>query len=611
MTSPYALSAVGLAVFSALSFNASANTNDDQIIVSANRFQQPVSSVLAPVTVVTREEIDKWQSNSVVDILRRLPGVDVTQSGGLGQNSTVSVRGTDAKHLLVLIDGIRLNNAGISGQPDLNQFPVALVQRVEYIRGARSAVYGSDAIGGVLNIITIRDDIGSNITAGIGSHGYQNYTGTTQQQIGENTRVTAAAAYTYSKGYKVRENLPYSSGDFGFMNKTYWLDVHHKLDDRFAVYGRAYGFDNRSKYLTPNQSSRELENRTYDAGVTFNQDDYSSQLIMSFSHVKDYNFENRYGRYGDGATLDNSKQYSAQWGNNYRVGYGSINAGIDYQKQEMEPGTAMIADSKSISDTGLYLTGQQEIDKVILEAAVRSDHHSEFNWHTTWQTSAGWEFIDGYRVIGSYATGFKAPTLGQSYANTTFDWGTIVGNKDLKPEESEQWELGLEGNTGPLSWQLTGYHNDIKNLIDYEMGSPNTYINRSKAKIKGVEWVGEFDTWIFHHQMTYQYLDAKDKETDKRLARRAQQQVKYQLDWTVADVDMGLTYQYIGKRYDDAANKQKLGGVSIFDITAAYPITDHLTIRGKVANLFDKDYETAYGYRTAGREYFLTGSYNF
>ncbi|MBT0386268.1 TonB-dependent vitamin B12 receptor BtuB [Morganella morganii] len=612
MTSPYALSAVGLAVFSALSFSASANTNDDQVIVSANRFQQPVSSVLAPVTVVTREEIDKWQSNSVVDILRRLPGVDVTQSGGLGQNSTVSVRGTDAKHLLVLIDGVRLNNAGISGQPDLNQFPVALVQRVEYIRGARSAVYGSDAIGGVLNIITIRDDIGSNITAGIGSHGYQNYTGTTQQQIGENTRVTAAAAYTYSKGYKVRENLPYSSGDFGFMNKTYWLDVHHKLDDRFAVYGRAYGFDNRSKYLTPNQSSRELENRTYDAGVTFNQDDYSSQLIMSFSHVKDYNFENRYGRYGQGATLDNSKQYSVQWGNNYRIGYGSINAGVDYQKQEVEPGTAFTAESKSVSDTGLYLTGQQEIGSVILEAAVRSDHHSELGWHTTWQTSAGWEFIDGYRMIGSYATGYKAPTMGQLYAYNPV-WN-LKGNPNLKPEESKQWELGLEGLTGPLSWKLNAYHNDIDNMIDFysdPITYAGTYYNINNAKIKGVEWTGEFDTWIFHHQMTYQYLDARDKDTDKRLARRAQQQVKYQLDWNVADIDMGLTYQYIGKRYDDRYNTRKLGGVSVFDITAAYPITDHLTIRGKVANLFDKDYETAYGYRTAGREYFLTGSYNF
>ncbi|CDK66169.1 TonB-dependent vitamin B12 receptor BtuB [Morganella morganii subsp. morganii] len=634
MTSPYALSAVGLAVFSALSFSASANTNDDQIIVSANRFQQPVSSVLAPVTVVTREEIDKWQSNSVVDILRRLPGVDVTQSGGLGQNSTVSVRGTDAKHLLVLIDGVRLNNAGISGQPDLNQFPVALVQRVEYIRGARSAVYGSDAIGGVLNIITIRDDIGSNITAGIGSHGYQNYTGTTQQQIGENTRVTAAGAYTYSKGFEIRNDYDGyytpSGRDYGFMNKTYWLDVNHKLNEQFSVYGRAYGYDNRSKYFAmksaewsrpedPANDRRELENRTYDAGVTFNQDDYSSQLLMSYSRVKDYNYDNRYGRYEKSATLDNSKQYSVQWGNNYRVGYGSINAGVDYQKQETEPGTALTAESKSVSDTGLYLTAQQQIDNFILEGAVRSDHHSQFGWHTTWQTSAGWEFIDGYRVIGSYATGFKAPTLGQLYADTVFDGGGILkGNSNLKPEESEQWELGLEGDTGPLSWKLSGYRNEIKNLIEYDIGMVSTYSNRSKAEFKGLEWVGEMDTGIFHHQLTYQYLDARNKDTNERLDRRARQQVKYQLDWVITDVDMGVTYQYISQRadkfYNDKTYKTEsvsLGGTSVFDITAAYPITDHLTIRGKVANLFDKDYETAYGYRTAGREYFLTGSYNF
>lgn len=123
------------------------------------------------------------------------------------------------------------------------------------------------------------------------------------------------------------------------------------------------------------------------------------------------------------------------------------------------------------------------------------------------------------------------------------------------------------------------------------------------------------DTGIFHHQLTLQYVDPRNGK-DEILQRRAKQQVKYQLDWVVADIDMGVTYQYIGKRYDTDWNKYpaervELSGVSIFDITAAYPITDHLTIRGKVANLFDKDYETAYGYRTAGREYFLTGSYNF
>lgn len=202
--------------------------------------------------------------------------------------------------------------------------------------------------------------------------------------------------------------------------------------------------------------------------------------------------------------------------------------------------------------------------------------------------------------------------MGQLYAyNPVWD---LKGNPNLKPEESKQWELGLEGLTGPLSWKLNAYHNDIDNMIDFysdPITYAGTYYNINNAKIKGVEWTGEFDTWILHHQMTYQYLDARDKDTDKRLARRAQQQVKYQLDWNIADVDMGVTYQYIGKRYDDRYNTRKLGGVSIFDITAAYPITDHLTIRGKVANLFDKDYETAYGYRTAGREYFLTGSYNF
>ncbi|NHX33165.1 TonB-dependent receptor, partial [Escherichia coli] len=132
-------------------------------------------------------------------------------------------------------------------------------------------------------------------------------------------------------------------------------------------------------------------------------------------------------------------------------------------------------------------------------------------------------------------------------------------------------------------------------------------------KIKGVEWNGELQTGLFSHQLTLQYLDPRNEKTNKVLNRRAKQQVKYQLDWNIAAVDMGLTYQYIGSRYDinETYQRTKVGGVSIWDLTAAYPITSHLTIRGKIANMFDKDYETAYGYRTAGREYFLTGSYNF
>lgn len=155
---------------------------------------------LLPSPLLRAGEIDRWQSTSVNDVLRRLPGVDIAQSGGMGQNSSIFIRGTNASHVLVLIDGVRLNLAGVSGSADLSQFPVSLVQRIEYIRGPRSAVYGSDAIGGVVNIITTREKPGTELTAGVGSNGYQNYDISTQQQLGENTRVTLMGITPIPKG---------------------------------------------------------------------------------------------------------------------------------------------------------------------------------------------------------------------------------------------------------------------------------------------------------------------------------------------------------------------------------------------------------------------------
>nr|WP_326832846.1 TonB-dependent vitamin B12 receptor BtuB [Providencia stuartii] len=620
------LSVAAMAVLCGISSLASANNKSDEMVVSANRFEQPISSILAPVTVVTREDIDHWQSNTVIDVLRRLPGVDIAQYGGIGQQSSLFIRGSESRHVLVLIDGVRLNQAGISGSSDMSQIPISLVQRIEYIRGARSAVYGSDAIGGVVNIITRRDNVGTTLNAGIGSYGYQNYNGSTQQKIGENTTVTAAAAYTYTKGFDLapKDVSPRDYDKDGFLNKSLWLGVEHQLSSEISAYARAYGYDNRTRYDASEYSgvrvdTRKLYSRTYETGVKYHQNQYSTSLSGSYSYVKDYNFDPRQGQYASSSNLDESKQYNIQWGNNYRLDKGNMSAGIDYQRQSIEPnGYALITKKETMNNTGLYLTGQYSfVDSVIAEAAVRTDHHSEFNWHTSWQSGLSWEFYDGYKLVGSYATAYKAPNLSQLYAYSSSNWGTTKGNPNLKPEESKQWEIGVEGITGPLFWQINAYHNDIDNLIEYKYGNfINTYENIGKAEIKGIEWVGEFSTGFLHHQLTYQYVDPRNKKTNKVLERRAKQQVKYQLDWNIAEVDMGLTYHYIGSRYDNdfsqsPSKRLKQGGVSLWDLTAAYPITSQLTIRGKIANMFDKDYETAYGYRTAGREYFLTGSYNF
>ncbi|ELQ6172380.1 TonB-dependent vitamin B12 receptor BtuB [Cronobacter dublinensis] len=595
------------------------DSGSDALVVTANRFQQPVNTVLAPVTVVTRNDIERWQSHSLIDVMRRLPGVDVAQNGGLGQTSSLFIRGTNSSHVLILVDGVRLNQAGVSGSSDLSQFPVAMVQRVEYIRGPRSAVYGSDAIGGVVNIITAPDKTGTTLGAGMGSDGYQNYGVSTYQRLGADTRATLLGDYTYAKGFDVAAEgntggLRQPDRD-GFMNKTLYGALEHDFSQTWSAFVRGYGYSNRTAYdgyynsFTPDVlvDTRQLYSQTWDAGIRFNHDIFHSQLISSYSHTKDFNYDPHQGRYDASATLDEIKQYNVQWINTVDVGEGNIGAGVDWQKQSTEPGTNYVNNAYDLRNTGIYLTALQKFGDVTLEGAARSDDNSQFGRHGTWQSSAAWEFTEGYRFIASYGTAYKAPNLGQLYG--------YYGNDHLDPEESKQWEGAFEGLTAGVNWRVSAYRNDVDNLIDFN-NNLQKYYNVGKARIKGIEATASFDTGPLTHTVGYDYVDARNAATNELLPRRAKQQVKYQLDTQIYDVDGSLTYHYLGTRYDTdfgtfPSQKVKMGGVSLWDVAVSYPVTSHLTVRGKIANLFDKDYETVYGYQTAGREYNLSGSYTF
>lgn len=611
-----------LTAFSVTAFSAWAqDTSPDTLVVTANRFQQPVNSVLAPTDVVTREDIQRWQSKDLNDVMRRLPGVDISQSGGMGKSSSLYVRGTESRHVLVLIDGVPMARAGISNAIDIGQLPVSLVQRIEYIRGSRSAVYGSGAIGGVVNIITMSNDEKSQINAGMGSDGYQTYDGIMNKRFGD-TIVTAAGAYETTRGFNIQPDSPYNgdSDRDGYRNKLFWGGVQHKFNDNVSGFFRGYGYTANSDY---DQSSYgyvggndEAQNYTqsWDAGLQYSSGIYSSQLIANYQHIKDYNYSNDLGRYAGDASLDNMEQRYIQWGNSVEVGHGAVSGGADWKQEKLTSSSTTKADTYKRDTTGLYLTGQQQIDSVTLEASGREDHDEQFGWHGTWQTAAGWEFVDGYRATLSYGTGFLAPSLGQQYGATRFasSYGPgIAANPNLKPEESRQWEAGIDGLTGPLDWRLSAYHYKVQNLIDYK---DNQYVNLKSATIKGLEWTGNITTGPVDHHLTLQYVDPRDDETNKVLYRRAKQQVKYELTGQIFELGWNVMYQYLGERYDkdfDNNRDVKMGGLSLWDIGVSYPVTSHLTVRGKIANLFDKDYETVYGYQTAGREYTLSGSYTF
>ncbi|EJP0604215.1 TonB-dependent vitamin B12 receptor BtuB [Salmonella enterica] len=611
-----------LTAFSVTAFSAWAqDTSPDTLVVTANRFQQPVNSVLAPTDVVTREDIQRWQSKDLNDVMRRLPGVDISQSGGMGKSSSLYVRGTESRHVLVLIDGVPMARAGISNAIDIGQLPVSLVQRIEYIRGPRSAVYGSGAIGGVVNIITMSNDEKSQINAGMGSDGYQTYDGIMNKRFGD-TIVTAAGAYETTRGFNIQPDSPYNgdSDRDGYRNKLFWGGVQHKFNDNVSGFFRGYGYTANSDYDQGSYGyvggNDEAQNYTqsWDAGLQYSSGIYSSQLIANYQHIKDYNYSNDLGRYAGDASLDNMEQRYIQWGNSVEVGHGAVSGGADWKQEKLTSSSTTKADTYKRDTTGLYLTGQQQIDSVTLEASGREDHDEQFGWHGTWQTATGWEFVDGYRATLSYGTGFLAPSLGQQYGATRFasSYGPgIAANPNLKPEESRQWEAGIDGLTGPLDWRLSAYHYKVQNLIDYK---DNQYVNLKSATIKGLEWTGNITTGPVDYHLTLQYVDPRDDETNKVLYRRAKQQVKYELTGQIFELGWNVMYQYLGERYDkdyDNNRDVKMGGLSLWDIGVSYPVTSHLTVRGKIANLFDKDYETVYGYQTAGREYTLSGSYTF
>lgn len=597
------------------------DTSPDTLVVTANRFQQPINTVLAPTEIVTREDIDRWQSKDLTDVMRRLPGVDVAQNGGMGQSSNIYIRGAEARHTLVLIDGIPLAKSGITGIADFSQIPLSLIQRIEMIRGPRSAVYGADAIGGVINIITQNTQPGGKVQVGVGSNHYQQYDASLRQELGEDTLATIAGSFTDTKGYNVQPDSSYSgdSDRDGFRNKTFWAGVTHKFTDELSAFVRGYGYSNNTDYdagYKDGGDEHQVYNHTYETGLAWNNDFYSTQLTGSYQKYKDYNYSSTQGLYQAGTTLDDMTQKNVQWGNSFIVGKGTVSAGIDWQQQKLTSVDTYNSNDYKRDNTGYYLTAQQKVDTVTLEGALRGDDNEQFGWNGTWQTAVGWEFVPDYQVTISYGTGFQAPTLGQMYGQSRL---YITPNPNLEAEKSGQFEVGLQGLTGPVNWRLAAYQNKIKNLIDYyspDNGMTGVYYNTQSATIKGVELTGDFDTGPVTHRISMGYLDPRRDSDNEVLAHRSRQQYKYQLDWTMLGFDMDLSYQYYGKSYNNNSNQfsstqRRMPSYSLLDISASYPITSQLTVRGKIANLFDKDYETVYGYATAGREYTLSGSYTF
>ncbi|KJG35739.1 ligand-gated channel [Photobacterium angustum] len=585
---------------------------DDVMVVTANRFEQPVTSVLAPFNIVTRQDIDNIQAKTLTEVISLLPGVQVTQNGGRGQSSSIFVRGANSDQVLVLVDGIRMARS-VAGNVDFNQIPLTQVERIEFTRGARAAIYGSEAIGGVINIITLTGtDTPSKtkLDLGVGSHNYQEANASGAYNIGDKTVLQLAAGYESDDGYNVRPQPGLNDGDkHGFDGRNASLALHHQFSDQVSGYvatrwyKNQYQYDGSSIYTGHQYVRAETEFNDYSAGLKYAQNSYKSSLIFdyqkqdNFDYVDKTNVVNRQDQY---------HQRNVQWHNQYQLlSTLSVSGGIDWRQEQWNDLTGF-AGNKERDNTGYYAIGLWDYSLVSIETSIRLDENQQYGTHSTYNIAGGWYLNDSIQLRGSYGTAFKAPNLYQLYVKSA--WST--GNPNLNPETSKNIDVSLHADYDIGSFAVTAYQMRIDDLIAYTGGTPSYQNVAGESKIKGIEVEADFDTGFLSHQLNFDFKDPRNSK-GQRLDRREKFSFKWVGTASIGDLDSALTYQYHGKRPDQYGPTGELAAYDTWDLALTYWLQPKLALKGRVANLLNEDYETAGGYQMPGRTYYTSINYQF
>ena len=581
-------------------------TSLSPVVVTATRTAQSVDETLASVTVITREEIERKQATSVPDLLRGIAGVSFAINGGPGQNSSLFLRGAESDQVTVLIDGVKIGSATVGLAPFQN-LPVETIERIEIVRGPQSSLYGSEAIGGVIQIFTRRG--GGEITPFFSVGG------------GADDTWTATAGVS-------------GGGDNGWFNVTATTldtDAFNACDGSFTagcftIEPDEDGYDNtsiqaRGGYRFSNQLEAELfalrsrGDHEFD-GVFSNESSYMSRLLggkVIFSPSEWWQLTLNGGRswdnsvnFKDGIRSSHFKtrRDSVSLQNDLTLtDSGLLTVGADYQNDEINSSNAYTEDTRD--NTGLFAQYQHRGTRFDGRVAVRHDDNEQFGNQTTGSVAVGIKLTSALRVTASHGTAFKAPTFNELYF-------PLFGNPNLDPEESSSTELGLYGKHEAANWSLNLFRTRIEELISFDAVT-FTPVNVDDARILGLEAAlsTNIKGWAVATNLTF--LDPENRSRGANngnvLPRRARQSLRIDLDKTAGRFSYGSTLIAANKRYDDLANNQTLGGFVTVDLRGEYQLSEQWRLQARVENLLDKDYETADRFNQPERGLYLTLRY--
>lgn len=599
------------AVISVIANNAFAQTTQpdsmESMVVTANRYEQGVEDLISPIEVITREQINVIQPNSITDLVKRLPGVQVANQGGPGNTSALFIRGRSTRNVLVMINGIRVGSA-TTGMASLSALPLKSIERVELLRGPRSSTYGTDAVSGVLNIITSsKNDVRSEVGVGIGSNGHSELQATYANTFGDSW-FNFSGSHVSSDGYNVIPSSTNSADkdDDGYKSQYVVIDGGTEFNDNYSLKGTSFLQKEESDYDSPWPGNDEAESENYNIGVTgeYNGGDLSSSITLATNQDK----LTTSGQVPDNSEIKTNR-YSATLHSKYDLNDSTvISGGLDWYEENVDNSrTALSEDSRT--NFAAFLGTAYHSDNYSTEFNARIDDNETFGDFKTFQVGANYDFTDNIRLVGLFGTAFKAPTFNNLYWPLYCSaWGCYEGNPNLQPEESTAGELAVESSFELVDIRV-GYHqSEVENLIATVGDTPE---NIGEAEIKGVEVVASFDTFGIYHDVSYDWLDTENKATGKELVRRAEHSAKWNIGYVISDFQFDVSTIYQGKRFSDTANDVELDAYSLTDVAVTYHLYENLDVRARIANLFDKEYETVKDFVTPERAYYANVSYTF
>jgi len=586
----------------------------ETIVVTAARAPQASQQALGDISVTDRAALERAGSDSLAEVLSRSHGVEYAVSGGPQGNTSLFLRGANANQTLVLIDGIRINSP-VTGLAFLEALPVDTLERVEVLRGSASSLYGADAIGGVVNLIT-RPEAGDRPLRARASAGYGTH-GTARASAGlsgaaQGWDYALSAGYTQANGFEATTpaNFSHTPDRDGYYQGSFVGSLGYRWRAGHRIGLTAYSarlnaqYDNGPDFMTGDYFDDRAVTRQQVYALSSTDDitdRWQSVLRVGYSKDDQRN-ENMPAAWApDGISEFGSEKFTYTWQNNLKLAEGHDLSLLMERLEERVTGTTDYpTDRRQTNSVGAIY--RASLGRHHLQANLRNDHISDYRDETTGGLAYAYEFAPGWRAGVAGNTGFRAPTFSDLYYPGS-------GNPDLRPERSRNVEASLRYAGEDTALGVTVYRNRVKDLI--VAGAETGYVpyNVNTAILRGVTLTAEQRLGATTLRASADFQDPHDDETGKQLARRAKQIYRIAADHRIGAWLFGTEVAISGKRYDDAANTVRLGGYTLWNLMASYEFDHGLGVQVRWDNVLDKDYTLANGYRTAGSNVFVNLSW--